>query len=358
MSILVILVVFLLLILIYGWVLQRYVIRRISVKRQFKDAYVYCGDTSEMIETIINPTPFLIPWLRIESRISPYLQFGNAENLAIQGDMYHLSLFTVKGYQQIVRHHKVHFLRRGVYNVGSAALTLGDITGLFTVTCDQKTDMHVIVYPRITDTRDLPSPLNHLSGVWSKERRILHDPFMIRNIRDYMYGDPYKDIHWAASARTQQLQVKIHEDEAMIKLMVIINAQTREDQWDDLMDYEQTAIENHISLAAAICLEALRNGMQAGFATNMPLLGANKDSSTYIDPQMRPGWDEMLLAYLAQLQVHRTLRFPSFLDTIQFAEDTAYLVLSCYDSSSLQTQLEKIRSQGYEISLHVSQGAM
>ena len=80
-----------------------------------------------MIETIVNDRLAVIPWLRIESRISPYLRFGRQDNLEVRGEMYHRSLFTVMPYQKIVRHHRVTFLRRGIYNVGTAALTAGDI---------------------------------------------------------------------------------------------------------------------------------------------------------------------------------------------------------------------------------------
>ena len=356
MSIFTVLFVFLCLVLLFNWVLVYWAVPRLRLTRSFLKPVVFCGEQSEMLETLVNDGPFLIPWIRVESRISPYLQFGKQENLDVRGDMYHCSLFSVMPYQRIIRHHQVRFLRRGIYNVGSCAMTAGDITGFFHASREQQLDMHVTVLPRILDEQELPYPLQQLAGSWCPERRLLHDPFLIRNIRDYFPGDPVRDIHWAATARTQKLQVKIYDDEAQTRFMVIICSQTREDQWDDLMDYEQDQIEYLISVAATLTSFAVRRGIRTGFAANMPYTGEPQEQSAVMLPDLHPTREEEILSRLAALRIHRTLRFPSFLKTLSYEDETDYLILSCYTSDELEEAIAGLSEKGYSVRLEVLGG--
>ncbi len=352
MSILVVLVIFLAVCFVFSLLMERVGVRNLFISRKFLRPAVFCGDTSEMVETIINDRPIFIPWLRVESRISPCLRFGKQENLSISGDMYHLSLFSVMPYQKIVRHHRVTFLRRGVYNVGSAALTAGDLTGMFHATREQQLDMSVMVYPRILSDSEMPVPLRQLSGNWSRERHLLKDPFLVRNIRAYVPGDPIRDIHWPASARMQQLQVKIHDDEARLNVLVLLNGQTREDQWDDLMDYEQDQIEHLISVAATLCRQALKQGLKAGFGANLCQTEGDERESTYVPMDQMPGMEEKILSAMARIRFHRTLRFPSFLRTVPMDEGMDVVVLSVYDSDEIREAVEEKKRSGCRITLY------
>ena len=52
-------------------------LRGVAVDRRFTKARVFAGESLEMIETIENRRILPVPWLRIESRISPFLRFCN-----------------------------------------------------------------------------------------------------------------------------------------------------------------------------------------------------------------------------------------------------------------------------------------
>ena len=356
MSILVILLVFIALFLLINLMMEKVALKHLVLLRRFKQPAVFCGEESEMVETIINDRPVPIPWLRVESRISPYLRFGRQENLEVRGEMYHRSLFSVMPYQQIVRHHRVRFLRRGIYNVGSAALTAGDVTGLFHASREQALSMTVTVFPRLMDPEDMPQPLQILSGNWSRERQLLKDPFLVKGIREYQIGDPVRDIHWPASARMQSLQVRIHDDEAHMHLMVLMNGQLRDDQWDDLMDYEQDAIEYLISVAATLCMEALQQGMRAGFAANLPFLDGSERECAFLLPEAGAGRDEFLLSRMAALKIRRVLSFPSFLSDIRLPDNTETVILSCYESAAIHERVSNLIAEGHKVYLMVLGG--
>ena len=354
MNILVILIVFAVLIALYGWLLKNVGLRGLTCSRAFSRREVFEGEEAELVEIISNDRPLIVPWLRVESRISRHLQFGRQENLDVSGNMYHKSLFTLMPYQRITRRHRVKFLHRGEFNIGSASLTAGDVTGLFQCNRVQKLDVPVTVYPRLMDERDLPMPISRLIGEMMVERQLQRDPFLISSIRPYQPGDPVRDIHWPATARMGDLHVRVHDYTAQTRLLVVFNAQLKENQWDNLMEYEQDLIEREISLAATLCVRALHAGLTAGFACNMPL--GESEESTVILPAGGEAREEELLAAMARIKILRTRRFNTFLEELSVLSGLDMIVLSPYDSDELQMCLEALRMRGNTVRLHVLKG--
>ena len=351
MSLWVLLLLFLLLSFLYGCLLRYLALPHIRLERRFLRPAVFCGEVSEMQETIENNGPLFLPWIRVESRISPFLRFGKTENLQIEGEMYHRSLFTLMPYQRIIRHHRVTFLHRGIFSVGSAALSLGDVTGWYQSLRETDTPMQVTVFPRILEDDTLPQPLINRMQDITRQMQLMTDPVMIRGIRDYVQGDAVRDIHWAATAKMQSPQVKVHEYATHRKLMVVINSQTREDQWDMLMDYEQERIENLISCAATLCMRALDQGMECGFAGNMPLEGEDEKQSAYVMSLPDRDYRESLLTAFARLRVMRTLAFLTFLEQLPVPPSTQVVILSCYTSALLESYVSQMRARGIPAAL-------
>ncbi len=335
-----------------GMILIRFGLRGLQCTRAFSRSAVFEGEEGEMIETVRNDRPFLIPWLRVESQISPRLHLGRQENLNVSGARYYASLFTLMPYQQIRRRHHVKFLHRGEYDLGSASLTIGDVLGLYQCSCEQQMHVPVIVFPRLLEEHELPQPLSLLLGEAVSRHRLLTDPFLVRGIRAYRPGDPVRDIHWPASARMGETQVRMFDHTARMKLMVILNGQRKDAQWGDhLMEYEEGEIEYGISMAATLCVRALRSGLSAGFATNMPF-GEEKHSVVML-PDGGPAREETLLTALARLTVVRTLAFPLFLDSLTMLTDMDVVVLSCYDSPTVQEGIAKLHQQGNRVMFHL-----
>ena len=331
---------------------MKFGLRGLQCTRAFSRVAVFEGDEGEMIEVVRNDRPMLVPWLRVESHISPHIRLGSQDNLDVSGSRYYCSLFTLLPYQQVKRRHKVRFLHRGVYDLGSASLSVGDVLGFFQQTREQQMHVPVTVFPRLLPDSELPQPLSLLLGETVSRRQLLTDPFLVRGIREYLPGDPVRDIHWPATARMGTAQVRVFDHTARMKLLVILNVQRKDTQWGDfLMEYEEGEIEYGISVAATMCVNALRNGLSAGFATNMPF-GEEKESVVML-PAGGAAREEELLAAFARLSVVRTLAFPLFLDTLTDVTDMDVLVLSCYDSPDVQAGLDKLRRQGNQVTLHL-----
>lgn len=340
----------------YGTLLRRVGMKGLSCRRSFSVRTAFEGSEAELVEVVSNDRPLLVPWLRLESRVSPYVRFGRQENLDVAGEMYHRSLFSLMPYQRITRRHRVRLLRRGVYDVGNATLTVGDVVSQMQFAAEQQMSAPIIVYPRLLDDSALPEPLTRLVGEMTVERQLQRDPFLVRGIRPYMMGDPVRDIHWPATARMGEAQVRVHDFTCQARLLVLLNSQTREDQWDDLMDYEQDVIEQEIRTAATLCIKFLRAGLTAGFACNMPLDDPQSRENTCIAPMGGVEQQERLLEAFARLRIRRTRSFNTFLEELPAQitmEGLDLIVLSPYDSEELRARLAALTGQGASVRLEV-----
>ncbi|MBQ4610040.1 MAG: DUF58 domain-containing protein [Clostridia bacterium] len=353
MSGLVFVVVVLCVYMLTAFLLKHYALKGLVCTRAFSRPAFFEGEEGEMIEVVRNDRPMIIPWLRVESGVSPHIRFGRQENLDVSDRTHTCSLFSLMPYQQIRRRHRVAFLRRGEYDLGSASLTAGDLLGLSEVHRHQDMRVPVLVYPRLLEGEDMPAPLMRLMNETVTRRQLLSDPFLFRGIRPYQFGDPVRDIHWPATARTGEAQIRLHDHTARTQLLVIINAQLREDQWGDrLMDYEEDAIERLISMAATLCMQALSSGCSAGFAANMPL--AKDGPSAMLAPLAGPAAGEQLLASFARLRLVRTLRFATFLEQLPDFRDLDVIILSCYDSGDIRRFMEELRRRGNQAELYLA----
>ena len=331
--------------------LRYFGLRGLKYTRSFNKRTAFEGEEAELVEVIRNDRLLFIPWLRAESRISPHLRFGRQENLSVAGERYHKSVFTLRPFQQITRRHIVRLMRRGSYDAGNVALTVGDIFAMNSENLQLYTPAQILVYPRILEERNLPLPVSRLQGDLIVRRHVITDPFLINGIRPYQPGDQRRDIHWPATARMGALQVKTHDYTADTKLLVIINGQMSENQWGDLMDYEQNVIERAISIAATLCLNVLKGGVAAGFAANMPLEG--NENSTILLPERNAGRDEELLSAFARLKVLRSRNFLTFLEDLSFLRNTDVLLLSPYTSPLIEEKMAMLRALGNTVTVHL-----
>ena len=337
--------------LLQRFILVRFGMKGLSYQRRFSRPAAFEGEDAELIEVIRNDRPLFVPWLRAESRISPYLRFGRQDNLSVRGDRYHRSIFTLRPFQQITRRHKVHLAHRGAFDAGNVSLTVGDLLGIGGEGKELYTPARILVYPRLLREEDLPLPVSRLQGDLIVRRHLVSDPFLVNGIRDYQSGDAVKDIHWPATARMGSLQVKTHDYTADPRVMVLINSQKTEDQWGDLMDYEMARIEYAISLAAGLCLRALNQGCEAGFAANIPL--DEEETFAYFTPSREAGRDTALLRALACLRIRRVCSFPTFLEQLPPLSGVDYVILSCYDSPTLRRHMEAMGRLGNSVTLHI-----
>ena len=125
----------------------------------------------------------------------------------------------------------------------------------------------IIVYPRVHEIAELGFPALQPFGETRVAHHLLTDPARVVGIRDYRPEDPFRGIHWKATARMMRLQVKVEEPVTAPQLGIFVNLDTFDHYWEGL-DVE--VAEQAIEVAASIAVWADRHAMRRG-CTQMAL---------------------------------------------------------------------------------------
>ncbi|MBO7358491.1 MAG: DUF58 domain-containing protein [Clostridia bacterium] len=324
--------------------------KQLSYNRYFAKNTAFRGEQTELIERIRNEKLLPVPWLRAESRIPEAIVFSADEGEKQQDEtsgMYHKSLFFLSPMCAITRHHMITLAKRGVFDAGGVALTVGDLFGLNKKTRLLNLDCSITVYPELPGNDDIPDPANKFLGDALVKRWIMPDPFLVSGIRPYAQGDSLKDIHWKASAKSEGLQVKVRDFTSDPKALVILNIQINPRQWAQVPTHEEENVERAISLAAGICLRAIKSGMSAGFACNAEMLGREK-AATGIFLASAPGEAQFegILETMARIVLKPDLNFHTFLSGLGDVHGEDILILSGYLSEEVEHEIALLRQKG------------
>jgi len=113
--------------------------------------------------------------------------------------------------------------RRGLYAIGPVRITTGDPFGFFRYTLEYGHSQTVLVYPRATELPNFYLPPANLPGEGRFRKRTHYVTPNASGVREYEPGDSFNRIHWASTARTQQLMVKLFELDPASDIWVILD---------------------------------------------------------------------------------------------------------------------------------------
>lgn len=330
---------------------QRRALKSVSYSRSFSRPRVFAGEQVELVEVLENNKLAPVPWVRVESRISPALRFKSQENLEIALDSFHKSLFFLAPLSKITRRHDIRCLRRGYYDCGAVYLAAGDLFGLAAQRRDLLTPARLYVYPAIPRAEELPSSALKWQGDVTVRRWILPDPMLINGIREYRPGDSRKDVHWGATAKTGVLQVKSHDFSVSPRVLLCLNAQISDMVYGAMEPKDAEFIENGVSISAALAAWCCENGLDVGFCSN----GENQaapEERLFIPPGSGEAKLNEILEALAVLNIKRHGGFHSLLDGLiaSGASELDIAVVSAYWSDSLEERAARLRKQNNSVS--------
>lgn len=144
---------------------------------------------------------------------------------------------------------------RGVYRFPGLVLRSGDGFGLSQTVSETKSlgDRLIVVWPKIVPVETAP----FLRHVWSGRAGRAgwsEDPSVIKGIRAYQPGDPWKRIDWRVAARTDELMVRQFDTVTPLSMLFVLDAASLEDR------------EEGISLLASVILDLEQKGVECGLA--------------------------------------------------------------------------------------------
>lgn len=237
------------------WLLQGILFRRwwkkgLSAELSFCQPSAVEGENACLTETITNAKYLPLPVLHVKFRMGRGLVFEHDANSAITDQNYRSDIFSCMPWQQIRRRLTFRCRQRGFYQIEQADFVSYDLlwTNPFVASVPVHTSMYV--YPSFVDPQRLELPLRRLSGTMAARHSLLRDPFQLQSIRDYQYGDPYRDVNWKATARTGELKVNVHAPSASWQVTLLLDG-TGDRLWEDA-DLKEEAVRLCATLADSL----------------------------------------------------------------------------------------------------------
>ena len=207
---------------------SRHSLERVTYRRETGEDRAFPGDDLELVLRLTNDKLLPLPWVEVDDHVPPPIaplaegeeeKSGNGRvGLRLAG-----SLSWKEGVQW---RYRLRCRRRGIYRLGPAVITSGDPFGFFPRTSSVAESGRVVVYPKLIPLERLGLPPVFPLGEARAERSIFEDPSRTLGIRDYRREDPFRRIHWKATARRQELQVKVHEPTTTLEVAIFLGVDT------------------------------------------------------------------------------------------------------------------------------------
>ena len=187
---------------------------------------------------------------------------------------------------------------------------------------------------------DLPSlyPL----GETTAGRRIFEDPTRVIGVRDYSPRDSRRHIHWKASARRQELQVKVFEPTTTFKVAIFLAVDTFRQVPGDNED-----LELGISTAASIANYLIDKHSSVGLFVNSRL--ADSGQPVTLLPGGGTGRLIEILEALAKVTPAPSGPFEEFLpaERARLPWGTTFLFVVGAPAASFEVLLAGLSENGY-----------
>jgi uncharacterized protein (DUF58 family) len=322
---------------------NRFALAGVWTEREFKATRFFPGESIECTLRLFNRKPLPLPWVQLEHDLPAEFVLvepaGRRNGTPIRREA------ALLWYRSITWKLKLAGERRGYYPLGPMKLTSGDFLGLYSRSRMDGNTTHLIVYPRIfpVDTRRIPSL--HPMGEFQAARRLFRDPTHTIGVREYLQSDSLKFIHWKATARRGDLQVKVLAATTAFKVALFLDVDSfRIGDAPAEADFE-LGISTAGSIATALC----ERGSPVGLFVNTRL--ADTGQPAVIAPGAGRGRIVDILETLAKATGRSSGPAAAFLDAQKgrLAAGTTVIFLAARMADGLADRLADLKSNGFRV---------
>lgn len=337
-------------VILVGSVWNRFVLRRTTYERDFSEQRVFAGEAIDMSVSIANLKPLPIPWLKIEDIFPTELEIAGRRlepsNVPRRDHLSHTA--SLGPYERVRWNYEIESHKRGFYFFGPARLSSGDIFGFFQQNHKLDTVERLIVYPRVVDLPELGFPGKEPFGEQKAVQRIFEDPSRTIGVREYHPEDSMKRVHWKATARHSELQVKVYEPTITQQLVVFLNIATYTRPWIGIDPQRQ---EQVISIAASTAFHATNRKFAVGLIANGSV--PNSDQPIKVLPSRAPDQLTHILEALAAVTSFATSSIDQLLkaSSPNLAWGATLVVITAIVTDSLLSEMVRLRDAGRRLVL-------
>lgn len=331
---------------------SRYALQRVEYQRRLSSDRVFFGESLTFDTTITNRKFLPLPWLRIEEETPEDVKFLKGKlSASYKVKRQVLSSFLSLGwYHRVTRRYPVQCLKRGIYSFGPVTISSGDPFGFFRKKVELDAEDRLLVYPRIVPLEELGIPSRHPFGDLRIRRHLFEDPVQVMTTRDYVSGDPMKNIHWKATARMQRLQSRVFEHTTTMDMALFLDTRTVADTnyWSMI---SPDFLETGVIAAAAIASFSLNNGYKIGFYANEYY--EYSDHLMRLPPSNHPDQLKGILEALAQVKGMSSLAAEKLLDreARQISWETTIVMVTAVPTSELIASLKRFQRAGRRVAV-------
>jgi uncharacterized protein (DUF58 family) len=334
-----------------AWWWQKRSLVGVSYKRFFHYTRGFPGENIDLQIEAANRKLLPISWLRIQDDWERAVGPEDEEILAPSYNKergFLTNIFSLHWYEKVQRSYKLLLRHRGIFAIGPARLDSGDLFGIFENHQEIKKRQYLTVFPSLLPFPKFEFPAEDPFGDRRSRQRLFEDPSRPMGIREYRPEDSFRRIHWPATARTGQLQVKVYQPTSGQVMIVCMNVSTFARHWEGV--YPEL-LEHLIKVAATLIDEGIREGYKVGLVANGCL--AHADQPFRIPPGRSPQQLAVLLQALAGVTSVVVANFENFLireiPRVQYG--ATLIILTAVTTPELASTLIQLKQHERRITL-------
>lgn len=335
--------------LAYWW--QKHSLDGVLYKRRFFYTRAFPGEVFPVRIEIENRKLMPLSWLRVQdtwpAAVGPEDEdVLGPSHLPEQGVLTHL--FSLRWFERTRRSYNLLFRKRGVYKVGPTRMDSGDLFGIYDNSKRESNTEELTVFPQLIPMEELALPPEDPFGDQRSRRRLFEDLNRPMGVREYHPEDSFRRIHWPATARTGQMQVKVYQPTSARLMVLCLNVSTYPRYWEGV--YPEL-LERLISMAATLVDQAVADGYRVGMISNGCL--SNSDQPFRIPPGRSPRQLAYLLRALAGVSPVVVSPFESYLlrEVPRVPYGATLLILTAVTSPELGEVLLRLKKHERKITL-------
>lgn len=342
---LIVLAALLLTIIPVAWAWNAASLWRVEYSRELGEHRVFVGETIDLSVAVANRKLLPLAWVKIDDQFPALLAPENKplapSHIPLTA---YLSQRAALGWFERARwSYRLTCKQRGYYPLGPARLRSGDLFGLFERERINPRIDRLIVYPQIKPMEDWGLPPKDPLGDIQSRVPIFEDATRARGVRDYRTDDAPKHIHWRATARRGQLQVKVYEPTLAYQWVLFVNVATFPQAWQGV---NSELLERVISLAASIANYGAEHKVAVGLVANGTW--PDSDQRLKIQPSRDPDQLRNVLEALAAVTSFATAPIENLLraEAASLAWGAALVMITGIVTPGMLAEMVRLRRVG------------
>lgn len=203
-----------------------------------------------------------IAWLLVEDLLPRTALLYEPPALGVEGARLRL-MFLWPG-AKLLMSYTLQCNRRGYYQIGPSVMETGDLMGFSRRYRVGATPQYLLVMPRVVPLSGYDVSSRRPIGEIRITDQLMDDPTRLRGIRQWQPGDPLRQVHWAATARTGSLHSKVYEPTSVAGATVVLDMHLDTNP----AHHEPVRSELAVTLAASIAGAMYEMSQPIGLASN------------------------------------------------------------------------------------------